>query len=93
MGTGFVDRYSLLHFAVGIVAYFWNIGIWQFTIFHTGFEFLENTTVGMGVINKYFTTWWPGGKDGPDTLLNQLGDTLSAMAGWYFAKLQDDWLT
>jgi hypothetical protein len=25
MGQQFIDQYLLLHFAVGIVAYFWNI--------------------------------------------------------------------
>ena len=88
MGTTLLDKYSLLHFAVGIVAYFWSVGFWQFAALHTGFEFVENTSTGMKFINDYFT-WWPGGKDRADNLVNQVGDTLSAMAGWAFARYQD----
>jgi hypothetical protein len=46
------------------------------------FEFIENTTVGMNFINKYFSVWWPGGKTHPDNLLNKTSDTVFTALGW-----------
>ena len=40
MGYQLFDKYTYLHFAMGIVAYFWNI-------LHTIFEIVENTQMGM----------------------------------------------
>ena len=60
MGLSFFDQYSLLHFAVGIVFYFWNISLTNATLLHILFEIVENTGFGMTLINTYFHTWWPG---------------------------------
>jgi len=83
MGTRFTDEYSLLHLACGIVVYYWNVSfIWWFII-HLLFEYAENTSTGMTLINRI--TLWPGGKDHADNYTNSLGDQFYASIGWLFA--------
>ena len=41
MGNKFIDQYSLLHFAVGIVVYFWDISLLSWFVLHTIFELIE----------------------------------------------------
>lgn len=89
MGQYFMDQYSLLHFAVGITSFFWNISLFHFFVLHTLFEILENTKTGMYVINKY-VTFWPGGKPAADSFVNILGDTFFAVLGWILAKFVND---
>ena len=84
MGYNYFDQYTYLHFAVGIVAYFWNISLINWVILHTIFEFLENTQMGMNIINKYIV-FWPGGKPKSDTIINNLGDTFGSVLGWLSA--------
>lgn len=86
MGKYLIDQYTLLHFAVGVIAYYWNVSIWLIVILHILFEYSENTETGMWLINKYITIW-PGGKPSADTFINSLGDTIATVFGWYFAKL------
>jgi hypothetical protein len=81
MGYSFFDQYSILHFATGIVAYFWGISLYLTVILHILFELFENTTEGMYFINKYFTMW-PGGKTHADSLLNSTSDTIFTAIGW-----------
>lgn len=88
MGKYSVDQYSLLHFAVGIIAYFWGFS-WQHTLLgHIVFELAENTKEGMYFINNYMP-FWPGGKPYADSLVNQASDTLMTMIGWYLSRLAD----
>ena len=61
MGTRFTDKFSLLHFATGIIAYYWNISFLSWFIMHLMYEYIENTIYGMRLINKI--PLWPGGKD------------------------------
>ena len=82
------DQYSLLHIAVGIVAYFWGIRIVSWTILHTIFELLENTKYSVDFINRYIS-FWPGGKTKTDSVINMIGDTISAIVGWYLAYFVD----
>ena len=89
MGNQLLDQYSLLHFATGVVAYFWNIGFITWAFFHGAFELIENTPQGMKFINKNLT-WWPGGKPKADAWINIIGDNLSAIAGWYCAERLDE---
>lgn len=84
MGIYFSDKYSLLHFAVGIISKYWNISFWSLIIVHTLFEFMENTKMGMAFINTYIPIW-PGGKSHPDSVLNSVGDTVYAGLGWIVA--------
>ena len=69
MGRAFIDKFSLLHFATGIVAQFWGSALWQFVLGHVAFELLENTPTGMAVINML--PFWPGGKDKADTVVGR----------------------
>jgi len=90
MGNQFFDKFSYLHFAVGVVVYYFNISILQWYIIHTIFEFFENTRIGVNFINNYLS-FWPGGKPKSDQFINIFGDTVFAMLGWisayYFTKL------
>ena len=61
MSKQLFDQYTLLHFASGIVVYFWGINFTHWIILHTLFEMFENTKLGMNIINKYIGIW-PGGK-------------------------------
>jgi hypothetical protein len=88
MGTQLFDQYILLHFAVGIIVYFWGIDLWTWIIVHTVFELIENTPMGMSFINHYLTTW-PAGKDFPDTPLNSFGDIIAGSVGWLIARFVD----
>lgn len=90
MGINFVDQYSLLHFASGIIAYFFNIRLPMWIFLHVLFEYSENTDTGMFVINKYFKDIWPGGKNYSDSLINSLGDTSFAVLGWMLACYADE---
>ena len=89
MGLRAFDQYSLLHFAVGVIAYFWSITFFITIIVHILFEFIENTPVGMNLINTYFTQWWPGCKTHPDNLLNRTSDTIFTGLGWLLAYKLD----
>lgn len=85
MGYSIMDRFSLLHFATGVIAYYWGVSLQWWIVMHTIFEYIENTTWGMHTINKYFTMW-PGGKSHADSLINNLGDTIFAILGWLVSK-------
>ncbi len=88
MGVHYFDQYTYLHFAVGIIAYFWNISFVNWFILHVIFEFVENTQLGVHIINKYIL-FWPGGKPKSDTIVNSVGDTFGAMLGWSSAYYLD----
>lgn len=89
MGNQLFDQYSLLHYASGVVAYFWGLQPVTWFLTHVGFEIAENTTVGMKFINKNLT-WWPGGKPRADSLTNIVGDNLSAAAGYWSGYYLDN---
>jgi hypothetical protein len=93
MGTYIADQYSLLHLSVGVIAYFWNFSLLYSFIIHFVFELLENTTIGVSLINKYIIEpgyfSWPGGKHHPDSLLNMLGDNIFFALGWTVAYVLD----
>lgn len=84
MGKYFTDKFSLLHFATGIISYYWGISFSQLFIVHFLYEYAENTTSGIKLIN--LITIWPGGKNKADTITNSLGDQLYALLGWIFAQ-------
>ena len=88
MGLYFADQYSLLHLAVGIVMYYWNISFFNAFLIHFLFELGENTKIGMKLINNYFTQsllHWPGGKPKADSVINIMGDNIFFMIGWLVA--------
>ena len=82
MGIYFTDKYSLLHFANGVIAYYWNISFTLWFILHLLYEYIENTQQGIQIINKI--NIWPGGKEQPDTIINNIGDQFYGMFGWIF---------
>jgi len=81
MGTDFADRYSILHFAVGVLSFFLGIPFWGWAFLNVLFEAFENSPWGVHFISTYLR-WWPGGKREPDTIINSLGDILFGLAGW-----------
>ena len=80
MGEYFLDQFSLLHFAAGVVLYFWNIPIFWAIAIHVAFEWWENTTFGIDMINNVRV--WPGGKPKADSPLNIAGDNVAFIAGY-----------
>jgi len=84
MGATLFDHYTYLHFAVGIVAYYWNVSLSLLTTLHIIFEWIENTSGGIWFINRYLTMW-PGGKPSADSITNSIGDTIGAICGWLSA--------
>jgi hypothetical protein len=81
MGNLFIDKFSLLHLASGIVAYYFHIPLVLWILIHVSFEILENTPDGIYFIDHYIKIW-PGGKKSPDSLINSLGDDFFAIIGW-----------
>lgn len=92
MGLFAFDQYSLLHFAVGIITYFFNISFYNALLIHILFEYIENTLIGMKVINNYLT-FWPGGKPYQDSTINTLFDNVFFSIGWLLAYYMDKWST
>ncbi len=90
MGVRFVDQYSLLHFAVGIVIYFCGLPCLAWILIQIGFEWIENSNWGIFVINQYLP-FWPGGKPHADTLNNSCGDIISGTLGWLIARTLDQY--
>lgn len=87
MGVYVYDQYSLLHFAVGVIARYWNISFLALILIHMLFESLENTQQGMYFINTYIP-FWPGGKTHADSFINSVGDTVFSGLGWIAANIQ-----
>ena len=88
MGKQLYDRYSVLHFLTGALAFQTNLRFLPFMIGHTLFELAENSSAGIAVLRKI--PFWPGGKEHADSLLNMIGDTLAASAGYSLAMILDD---
>lgn len=85
MGIYFTDKFSLLHFASGIIAYYWNISFVAWFIFHILYETIENQVNVVKLIDKI--PLWPGGKKSPDKMLNRIGDQFYALLGWLFTSI------
>ena len=81
------DQFSLLHFASGVIAYFWGIPFWHWFVAHMIFEYAENTQEFIYWLNKI--NIWPGGKEGPDAFINNIGDQISSTIGWLAAYQLD----
>lgn len=89
MGKNIFDQYSLLHFATGIIFYFWGFSLKAWFLLHLFFEIIENTPQGINFINNYFNGIWPGGKPYSDNFINIVSDNIFAVLGWIFAYLVD----
>ena len=94
MGYRFADQYSLLHFAAGVILYFWSFTLLNSMILHISFEYVENTKTGMYFINNVFSkgSWrWPGGKPLADKPINSfLGDNIFFASGWIVSYYLDN---
>ena len=88
MGYRFIDQYSLLHVASGIIAYFFGLSVTKWFMIHLIFELIENTDQGIVIINKYFT-FWPGGKLYADSMINIISDQTFSIIGFYLANMVD----
>lgn len=86
MGEYFIDKYSLLHFAVGILFRFFNINFTMSLLLHILFEIIENSKQGIYFIDHYLT-FWPGGKRKSDSFINSVGDTVFFSLGWFIANI------
>ena len=88
-----LNQFSLLHFSVGVIAYFWNISLLVAFALHFLFEWWENSPNGIRLIQTYFIKSglfdWPGGKSNPDSSLNIFGDNLVFVLGWVVAYYAD----
>ena len=88
MGKQILDQFSLLHAAVGVVAYFWGVPFWLALGLHFVFEIVENTAWGMSFINNWLTLW-PGGKPYADSIVNLISDNVTFAGGWLVAAWLD----
>lgn len=84
-----MDKYTYLHFAVGVVMYYLGFSLTLTIVLHIIFEVVENTPEGIRFINRYMAWFWPGGKDEPDASINMIGDTCGAALGWLSACTVD----
>lgn len=85
MGDGIIDKYSLLHFCVGVVAYHWSIGFVPWIILNIIFEIVENTySIVVNTIPNY-----PGAKPKPDKIINSISDIIMCTMGWLLARFLD----
>lgn len=91
MGSNFFDQYSLLHMASGIIFYFLGISLKTSIILHTIFEIIENSPVGMSLIQTI--SFWPGSKKKADSIPNSIGDIIFFILGWLCAKYLDQYFT
>jgi hypothetical protein len=74
-----LDRYSLLHGLVGVAAGLMGLGFWQTFAIAVGWEVVEH--VLKNIVPALFA--YPT----QDTLVNSIGDVLSAMVGWSLATV------
>ena len=86
MGQYVIDQYSLLHFSVGVLSYFWGVSFYITMMLHILFELFENTTWGMRFINTWIP-FWPGGKNHADSLVNNISDILFTGLGWIISDI------
>lgn len=89
MGDKIFDQYFILHMASGIIAYFFGISFNKWFALHILFEYIENTKIGINVIDNYFW-FWPGGKIKADSIINNIGDQIAAVLGWKIAEYLDN---
>ena len=77
-----LDEWSFVHLSGGIIAAQTGLSLPQFLVLHTIFEVIENADQGSGWLSKIGLDRVSG-----DSLLNVVGDTASAAAGWYLGKV------
>lgn len=88
MGRYLMDQFTYLHFASGIIAYFWGVTLKDWILINIAFELFENSDIGMKFISKI--PMWPGSKPTSDYHLNIIGDISSIIIGWLSAYYVDN---
>lgn len=84
MGLKFFDRWSLSHFAFGILAYYFYLPFLIWILIHVIFEIVENTTIGIFI--RRSLTFLPGSEKNADSFINSfVGDNFFAILGWIVA--------
>ena len=97
MESQFLDQYTYLHFATGILFYFWGFSLTNTLLLHSFYEYFEITDFGTNVINVLFGDIWPGGGKHITVhfVYNGIGDTVGVLLGWitsyYLDKLGDEY--
>ena len=87
-----IDRNTYLHFAAGIIAYYWGFTLIDWLILHILLDLFQRTKLGKKV-TKIFARIWPEPSDlSSETYLNVLGDSAFAVLGWVSAYLLDKFL-
>lgn len=87
MGQLWIDEYSFLHLATGVIFRYFEIRLGVSVGLHVVFEIVENSPTGVRFINEYLKGWWPGGKPKADSVLNSVSDTVFFALGWVLADL------
>ncbi len=85
MGYALYDQYSLLHFSMGVIAFFWGMTLETWIIINIIYEILENTQIGYKLIRDRIKQW-PGGKPSPDSKINSITDIIFGIFGYLVAK-------
>ena len=85
MGFAYYDQYSLLHFASGVLAFFWGVSLEVWIVLNIIFEFIENSQNGYKFI-KFKIKQWPGSKPYCDSKLNSVTDIIFGIIGYLIAK-------
>ena len=88
----YFDKYSCLHLASGITAYFWDLNLINWIAIHISFSFFENSAIGLKFTKKYLSQFKPY-KMGPDSIKNLIGDTIFAIIGWLLAYSMEKYNT
>jgi hypothetical protein len=91
MGIYIIDQYSLLHFASGVIAYFWQISLKNTIIFNIVFEIVENSEHVVKFIHNNFK-FWPGEKHKGDTFMNSTSDIIFGVIGWLCSYYLDKYV-
>lgn len=71
----FIDRFTLVHFSIGIIYARMDLGFWPMFILALFWEIIENP------LKVKLPRMFPHAS--ADTLQNSIGDFLAVVAGWY----------
>lgn len=84
----FLDQYSLIHMAVGILFYFWKISFFLSTLTQATFMLLNNSEEGSKLFSRY-APQYPYTAKKHDSWINMVGDNMSFNFGWLLASAVD----
>lgn len=71
----FIDRFTLVHFSIGVIYARMGLGFWPMLILALFWEIIENP------LKVKLPRMFPHAS--ADTLQNSIGDFLAVVAGWY----------